>query len=165
MPRVQRQRRSCNEMVGGHNHDKFKSHTCHVGYPQTGKQKYQRSSPTVVKFLNLVSSFPAWRFNKGTGNTQGIWPWRPVWFDFGLPTDWRRQKLQSWRSQTKSCIRQGLEENSSVPTGDNQKYLLVLEGLLWRYGLSGAHHRDGNTGNRSPRSPYALGVSPLGSHH
>ena len=31
----------------------------------------------------------------------------------------------------------------------NQSYLLVLEGLLWRRGSAGAHHRDGGTG-RSP---------------
>ena len=31
----------------------------------------------------------------------------------------------------------------------NPNYLLVLEGLLWRSGLAGAHHRDRSTG-RSP---------------
>ena len=83
----------------------------------------------------------------------------------GLSQDWGKQKLQSWRSQTKYCILQDLQDRSSGPTGDNQNHLLVLEGLLWRHGLTGAHHRDGNTGNRSPRSPYPLGISPLGSHH
>jgi len=34
------------------------------------------------------------------------------------------------------------EERSSDPTGNNQSYLLVLEGLLWRHGSAGAHHRD-----------------------
>ena len=37
----------------------------------------------------------------------------------------------------------------------NQIYLLVLEGLLWRHGLAGAHHRDRGTGSSS------LGRSPL----
>ena len=37
----------------------------------------------------------------------------------------------------------------------NQSYLLVLEGLLWRYGSAKAYHRDGGTGSSSPwRCPW-----------
>ena len=31
-----------------------------------------------VKVLNPTSGFPAWESNKGTGNSQGIWPWKPA---------------------------------------------------------------------------------------
>ena len=38
IPRIQRQRRSHNEMVGEMQTDKIKPHTCHVGDPQTEEQ-------------------------------------------------------------------------------------------------------------------------------
>ena len=40
---------------------------------QTGEQKYQRSSHTVVKVWNPTSDFPAWGPDKETGNPQGMW--------------------------------------------------------------------------------------------
>lgn len=36
--RIQRQRRSCSETVGGYNHNKIKSHTHWMGDPQTEEQ-------------------------------------------------------------------------------------------------------------------------------
>ena len=50
-----------------------KSRTRQVGNQQTGKQYYKKSSPTVVKVLSLLSSFPACGSGKETGNPQGIW--------------------------------------------------------------------------------------------
>ena len=70
----------------GHNHDQIKSHTCQVGNPQTAEQSYQRSSPTIVMVLNLMSGFPAWGSDKWMGNPQGIWPWRPARFDYRTST-------------------------------------------------------------------------------
>jgi len=35
-----------------------------------------------------------------------------------LPQDWGKQRLQSWRAQTKPCMHQDSEERSSDPTGD-----------------------------------------------
>ena len=57
-----------------------------------------------------------------------------------LPQD---QKLQSWRAQTKLCLHQDSEKRHSDSTGNNQNYMLVLEGLLWMNGWTGAHFRDG----------------------
>ena len=73
----------------------------------------------------------------------------------GLPQDWGKQRLQSWKAQTKSCMHQDPEERSRDPTGDWIKIsLLVLEVLLWRPGSAGAHHRDGGTSSsKSRRSP------------
>ena len=34
----------------------------------------------------------------------------------GLPQDWGKWRLQSWRAQTKSCAYQGPEERNSDPT-------------------------------------------------
>ena len=44
----------------------------------------------------------------------------------------------------------GPGRRSSDPTGElNQNYLLVLEGLLQRWGAVVAHHRNKDTGSRS----------------
>ena len=40
-----------------------------------------------------------------------------------------------------------------TPQETHQSYLLVLEGLLWRRGLTGAYHREGGTGSSSPGRP------------
>ena len=51
-----------------------------------------------------------WRFwaphqpsqaGEGTGYPQGVWLWRPVGFDYRLSQDWGKQRLHSWRAQTK----------------------------------------------------------------
>ena len=40
-----------------------------------------------------------------------------------------------------------------------QNYWLVLEGLLWSWGLAGAHHRDGGTSlERSPLAKTLLEI-------
>ena len=62
--------------------------------------KYQRSSPTAVKVPSLMSDFPAWGSSQETGNPQGIWPSRPMEFDYRT----RGNRLHSWRGQTKSCV-------------------------------------------------------------
>ena len=66
-------------------------------------------------------------------------------------------EFQSLRAQKKSCVYQDAKERSNDPTEDWPNYLLVFEGLLWRRGLAGAHHRDGGTGSCSPgRLPLVL---------
>ena len=45
-------------MRKGHFHSVIKSHTHQVGNPQTGKQLYLRSSPTVVRLLSQTSGSP-----------------------------------------------------------------------------------------------------------
>ena len=69
IPHVQ----SClfNKMVGGAQIQN-KSHTRQVGNQQTGKQYYEKISPTVVKVLSLLSNFPACGSGKETGNPQGL---------------------------------------------------------------------------------------------
>ena len=67
-----------------------------------------------------------------------------------LPQDWGKQRLQSWRAQTKLCLHQDSEKKKKkeqwLNRRLNQKYLLVLEGLLWRSGWAGTHCRDRGTG-------------------
>ena len=116
-PHIQRQRRSCN-------HDKTKSHTHKVDDSQT-REKYQRSSPTVMKVLRPTSGFTAWRSIKGTKSPReynlgqldlitGLAktdtpflegtdiPWSSSYQDPGKkssdPTgDWTRPTCQCWR--------------------------------------------------------------------
>ena len=121
-----------------------------VSDPQTREQQsYQRSSPTVVKVLNPRPGFPAWGFNKGIGYPQRIWPWRPASLIIELPQAWEKQI--SFLEDTNKIF------HTPRPRGKeqwphrrpNQNYLLVLEGLLWRRGSAGAHHRDRGTGSSS----------------
>ena len=43
----------------GYNQDKTKYHTYDVSNPQTGKQLYHRSFPTIVKVLSPIDWFPS----------------------------------------------------------------------------------------------------------
>ena len=63
-------------------------------------------------------SFPEWRSSKETRNLQGIWLWSPVGFDYGTSTGLGEMRLQSWRTQTKSCVHKDPEERSSDPIED-----------------------------------------------
>jgi len=50
-------------------------------------------------------------------------------------------------------------ERSHDPTGNNQTYLLVLKGLLWRHGSAVAYCMDGGPGSSNPeRSPLELAL-------
>ena len=97
-----------------------------------------------MKLLNPTSVFPAWRANKGLGipresGLEGQWG-----LTIALPEG--KQRLQSWRAQTKFCRHQDKEEDQSPHSRLNQNYMLVLEGLLWRCGSAEAHLRDGGAG-------------------
>ena len=79
----------------------------------------------------------------------------------GFPQDWNRQRLWSWRTQTKSCSHQNPEERSNDPIGDliKKKKLIVLEDLLWKHLSAGAHHSNKATRSSSPgRTPFVLAL-------
>ena len=90
-----------------------------------------------------TSGFPAWGPNQRTGNPQGIWPWRPVGFDY---------KTSTGLGETETPVLERTNEivHTPRPRGKeqwlhrrlNQNYLPVLEGLLWRSGLAVAHCRE-----------------------
>ena len=111
-----------------------------------------------MKILNPMSGFPAWESDKGTGNPQGIWPWRPAGFDYNTSTGLGETEtpVLEWKYKTLHASR--LRRKEQWPHRRlSQNYLLVLEGLLWRHGSTGAHHRDGGTGSCSPgRLPWVL---------
>ena len=57
-------------------------------------------------------------------STKGLWIPRESGLEglqgiiTGLPEDWGKQRLQSWKAQTKFCLQQDPEERRSDPTGD-----------------------------------------------
>ena len=123
----------------GCNHNKIKSHNRWVGDSQTGEQLYQRSPPTGVKVLSPTSGFPTGGLAMGGGflenqtlKASGIWLQ-----DFDRTGGNRDSTL---RGHTQSSVRirtQGKEQWSHRRL--NQTYLLVLEGLLQRWGVAVAH--------------------------
>ena len=124
-----------------HNHHKIKSHTRQIGDPQNLRtilpQKFSHCCEDSQLHVRLPS---LGNLIKGLGiprksDLESQWD-----LIIGVPQDWGKQRLQSWRAQTKSCVHQDPEEWPH--RGLNQTYLLVLEGLLWRCGSAGAHHRD-----------------------
>ena len=109
---------------------------------------------------------PAWGPGRGTENPQGIWPWRPVGFDYKTSIELGEtdtlvldgtKNPKSKKQKNNPRAHQDSEERStdSLQRKLNQNYLLVLKGLLWRCRSAGAHHRDGDTGSS------CLGRSPL----
>ena len=70
---------------------------------------------TVKKVLGPTTDFPTWGSGKGTENSQGLWLWRPVGFDYR--TNLHRE-TDSWGAQTKPCAHQDSGERSSDPTRD-----------------------------------------------
>ena len=71
-----------------------------------------------MKVLNPTSGFLTRGIDKGTGNLQGICLEGQWDMTVKIPQDWGKPRLQSWRTQTKSCAHQDPEERSSNPTGD-----------------------------------------------
>ena len=118
--------------------------------PKNFSHCYEGSEPHV--------RLPSLGIQQRTGNpfVQGIWSWRPVGFG---------HKTSTGLGETETPVLEGTSKVLHVPRPRgkeqwphrrrNQNYLLVLEGLLWRHGLAGAHHRNGGTDSS------CLGRSPL----
>ena len=128
-----------------HNHNNIKSHNCRVGDWQTGKQLYHRSSPPGVRVLSPLSGFPTWGSSNGRRNSQRIRLWRLVGFDCRISTE--TPLLEGTHKVVCTSGPKGKEQWPHKRL--NQTYLLVWEGLLQRWGVAVANHRDKDTGSRS----------------
>ena len=111
-----------------------------------------------MKVLNPTSGFPAWGSDKGLrihreSAREGQWS-----LVLGLPEDWGKQRLQSWRAQTKFCTLRHRGEGQWPHGRRKQNYLLVLEVLPRPRGCrsAGAHCRNWKV---------PVGVNTLGIHH
>ena len=111
------------------------------------KKKLQRDGrrdAIMIKSNPIPAGWVSWGSNKGTGDPQAIWPWRLAGFDY---------KPSTVLGETKTLVLEGTNKILCIPRSRgkeqwphrrlNQNYLLVLEGVLWRHGLAGAHHRVG----------------------
>ena len=66
-----------------------------------------------MKVLKTTSGFPAWDLTKGLGIPRESEGQRGL--IIGLPQDWGKQRLQSWRAQTKSCTHQTQKKGAVTP--------------------------------------------------
>ena len=70
-----------------------------------------------MKVLNSTSGFPAWGLTEGLGIPRESDLEGQQDLITGLPEDWGKQRLQTWR-HTRNCLHQDPEERSGDPTGD-----------------------------------------------
>ena len=137
IPHAQR-RRSCSEMVGG-----AKSRQNQIPYLPGGWFTDRR---TIIpkKFSHCCEgSKPHVRLPSLVTKGLGI-PWESDLEDqwdliIGLPEDWEKQRLQSWRVRTKFCTHQDPEERSSDPIG----YWTKTTCSCWRASSSGSPQGQG----------------------
>ena len=91
---------------------------------------------------------PAWGLDKGTGNPQGIWPWRPERFDYKTSTALGKLENPVMKDTSKTlCAPRLRGKEQRLHRKLSQNYLLVLEGPLWSHGVAGTHHKDRGTGS------------------
>ena len=67
----------------------------------------------------------------------------------GLPQDWGRQKLHSWRAHTKSCVHQDPGEKAVTPEETGPDLPASIGGSLVEAGVAAAHCGDSNIGSSS----------------
>ena len=119
-----------------------------------------------MKVLKTTSGFPAWDLTKGLGIPRESEGQRGL--IIGLPQDWGKQRLQSWRAQIKSCMHQDPEERSSDPTAEpvqetKPKLCASVEGFPVEAWVGrGLPQGQGHWQQQSWKFPF--GVSPLRSH-
>ena len=79
---------------------------------------------------------------KRTRNPQGIWPWRPVGFDYMTSTGLGETEALVLEDTNKTLYAPRLRGKEQwLNRKPNQNYLPVSEGLLWRHGYTGTGHR------------------------
>ena len=96
--------------------------------------KKAKKFPNCCECSGPTSGFPAWGYDKGTGNlslkTSGIW-----WQDCHR-TRGNRDSSLGGHKQNFVCLRPRGKEQWPCRSL-SQNYLLVLKGLLWRCGMAG----------------------------
>ena len=93
-------------------------------------------------------------------NPQGIRPCRPVGFDYRTSTGLGKQRLHSWRAETKPCVHKDSGGRCNDPTGDRARTAAHVGGPpveVWAHrGSQGWGHQSGKVLPRrkaSRRSP------------
>ena len=104
-----------------------------------------KTKEAVLKVLSPKSGFPAWGYNRGTGNPHGIWPGRPVGLDYRTSTGLGETEipvLEGNKTQRKGA---------ATPQETEPKPPAGAGGSPVEEGVSGGSPQEGGTGNRSPR--------------
>ena len=115
-----------------------------------------KGSPTVLNVLSPMSDFPSWGPGKEVMKPQGLWPWRPVGFDYRNPAGLGETETSFLMDTNKILWPWGPRRKEQWPHRRlNQTCLLVLEGKL----IVGMGARQ----QQSWEVP--LGVNPLGVCH
>ena len=121
-----------------------------MGESQTGKQLYHRSPPTGVKVLSPISGFPTWGSGNGMRNCKRIRFWSLAGFDCRTSTGLGETETPLLEGTHKVVCASGPRGKEQWPHRRlNQTYLLLLEGLLQRWGVAVAHCGEKDTGSRS----------------
>ena len=148
----------------GHNHNKIKLPQPPGRWPSNWRTIIPKKFPHSRESSRPRSGFPAWGSRKWTRRSQGIWHWRPEGSDCRTSTGLGKQRLGSWRAQTKPVFTR-TEDKGAVTPQDIEPH---LPGSIWgspevwvgRGSLRGRGHWRWQT------SEVLLGsLSPLGSHH
>ena len=119
IPYIQIQRRSCNKMVG-RAQLWIKSNPIPAGWA-THKLKNNNTKEVLTLFWRFWAPHQA---SHPGDLVMGLGIPRESDFEAqwdlitGLPQAWGKQRLHSWRAQTKPCAHQDLEERKSDPTRD-----------------------------------------------
>ena len=106
-----------------------------------------------MKVLESTADFPTWGSSKGTENSQGIWLWRPVGFDYRTSTGLEAQNLGGHKQNLWAPGPRRKEEWPHKIL--SQTFLWVYQNLWRRCGLTVACHWVRGTEQNS------LGISPL----
>ena len=94
------------------------------------------------KVLGLKTDFPTWGSGKGPENSQGLWLWKSVGFDYRT---YKTGETHSWRVQTKPCVHQDSGERSSDPTRDSPRVVCEGPGVSgWGWIRGGLLQSGGN---------------------
>ena len=95
---------------------------------------YEINSHTAKKVLGATTDFPTWGSGKGTENSQGIWLWRPVGFNYRIYTGLGNTLLEG---RNKTLCAPGPRRKEQWPHKRLTQTCLRVSRSLWqRYGLS-----------------------------
>ena len=115
-----------------------------------------------MKVLSPTSGFSTWEFDKGAGNPQGIWPWRPPGFDYSTSTGLEEREtplLEGTNTISHAPRPKGKEQWPQRRLIQN--YLLLLGGSpVEAWDSKGSWQGRGHWQQQSWKVP--LDVSPIG---
>ena len=150
IPHVQRQRRSCNETVGGAHSiksnpitAKWVTHKLEKIIQQKSTQWSEGSEPQ-IRLRNLG----VWQWEEEFSENQTLKP-SEIWLQDFDRTGGNRDSTLGGHTQSSVSGPRGKEQWPHRIL--NQTYLLVLEGLLQRWRGAVAHRGDKNTSSRSSK--------------